>query len=156
MIVARPAVDQRTVLDQAELDISEGLVGDGWRARGSGSTEDGSAHPEMQIAIMNSRFVDLIAGERDRWALSGDQLFLDLDLRAENLQPGQRLAVGSAVLEITTVPHTGCKKFAQRYGPDVIRFVASDEGMGWRGRGIYAKVVQAGTISVGDSVSKID
>ena len=29
---------------------------------------------------MNARVVDLLAGSRDRWALAGDQLFVDLDL----------------------------------------------------------------------------
>jgi hypothetical protein len=155
MIVSRPDTDTRLTPDHAEFDLSEGLVGDNWRARGSGSTSDGSAHPDMQIAIINSRFVDLIAGGREGWALAGDQLVLDLDITHENLQAGQQLAIGSTVLEITEVPHQGCKKFAQRFGQDVIRFVTSDEGLGWRSRGIYAKVVQPGTISVGDSVSKV-
>jgi hypothetical protein len=155
MIVARPGVEERLTPDHAEFDVSEGLVGDNWGTLGSNVTSDGSAHPDMQIAIINSRFVDLIAGGREGWALAGDQLVLDLDLRHQNLQPGQQLAIGSTVLEITDVPHQGCKKFAQRFGQDVIRFVVSDEGMGWRSRGIYAKVVQPGTISVGDSVRKL-
>ena len=155
MIVSRPAEGERILPDQAEFNETDGLVGDDWRARGSSMTDDGSAHPGMQIAIINSRFVDLIAGGRERWALAGDQLVLDLDLRKSNLQAGQQLAIGSTILEITEVPHTGCKKFAERYGKDAITFVASDEGLDWRGRGIYARVVQAGTIRVGDAVSKI-
>jgi len=155
MIVARPDVDERLTPDSAEFDVSEGLLGDNWRLLGSSMTDDGSAHPDMQIAIINKRFVELIAGERDRWPLAGDQLVLDLDITHENLQTGQQLAIGSTVLEITEVPHKGCKKFAERFGKDVITFVTSDVGMNWRARGIYAKVVRAGTINVGDSVSKI-
>ena len=34
MIVRRPDVDEREVLDTGELDIVEGLVGDNWRRRG--------------------------------------------------------------------------------------------------------------------------
>ena len=35
MIVQRPQDDERDVIDQGELSLTEGLVGDNWRARGS-------------------------------------------------------------------------------------------------------------------------
>ncbi len=156
MIVCRPAEGERLVLERANLDPREGLIGDNWRTRGSKRTEDGSAHPDMQIAMMNSRVIQAVAKDRDRWPLAGDQLFIDLDVSVENLQPGQRIAIGTAVLEITDVPHTGCDKFTARFGHDAIRFVNSPEGRQLRRRGIYARVVQAGTISVGDRISKIE
>jgi hypothetical protein len=155
MIVSRPNVDERLVIEQAELDIVEGLIGDNWRTRGSGSTEDGSAHPDMQITIMNSRFMGIIAPDRSRWPLAGDQLFIDLDLSFDNLSPGQRITIGTAVLEITEVPHSGCAKFTERYGHDAIRLVNSKEGRRLRRRGIYARVIQSGSVAVGDTVSKI-
>lgn len=155
MIVCRPATDQRTVMDRAELDVTQGLIGDNWRARGSSRTEDGSARPDAQITLMNSRVVQTIAGDRSRWALAGDQLYVDLDLSEANLPAGQRIAVGSAILEITALPHTGCDKFTARYGHDAIRFVNSREGRAQRRRGIYAKVVQSGTIRSGDVISKL-
>lgn len=156
MIVCRPNIGERRVLDRAELDLVEGLVDDNWWARGSKQTEDGSAHPGTQIAIMNSRIIHLLAQDRSRWSLAGDQLFIDLDLSLDNLPAGQRIAIGSTVLEITDVPHNGCAKFTERFGHDAIRFVNSPEGRQARRRGIFARVIQPGTITVGDTVSKIN
>ncbi len=155
LIVCRPAVGERQVLDQADLDLTEGLVGDTWHVRTSSRTADGSPHPEMQITLMNSRIIELIEPDRTRWPLAGDQLFVDLDLSAENLPSGQQLALGTAVLEITAMPHTGCAKFTERYGSDAIRFVNGVEGRQARRRGIYARVVQPGTIRPGDTIRKI-
>ena len=98
MIVARPKVNKRQVLDEAKLDLELGLLGDNWLTRGSSRTADGKGHPEMQLNLMNYRFAELIAGGRERVQLAGDQLFVDLDLSPENLPPGTRLAVGSAVI----------------------------------------------------------
>jgi MOSC domain-containing protein YiiM len=105
---------------------------------------------------MNSRVIQLIAQDRSRWPLAGDQVFVDFDISHDNLQPGQRLAIGTAVLEITELPHNGCDKFTERFGHDAIRFVNSPEGRQLRRRGIYARVVQRGTICAGDKISKID
>jgi len=155
MIVCRPAEGERRVKEFAELDVMDGLVGDNWKARGSDKTDDGSAHREMQITIMNSRVIDAVAQERDRWALAGDQLYIDLDLSIENLPPGQRIALGTAVIEVTDVPHTGCQKFTERFGHDAIRLVNSPEGRQQRRRGMYVKVIQPGVIRVGDRAIKI-
>ena len=155
MIVCSPDVEKREVLSEAKLDVVEGLVGDNWKARGSTSTADGSAYPEMQVNIMNSRVVALLAQDKDRWQLAGDQLYVDMDLSAENLPSGTRLALGSVVLEVTAKPHTGCKKFAVRFGNDATKFVNSSLGKELHLRGINAKVIQSGTIQTGDIVRKI-
>jgi hypothetical protein len=155
MIVRRPGIDAREVLEAGDLDPAEGLVGDGWKTRGSSRTADGSAHPDMQLALMNSRVIDLIAGERARWPLAGDQLYLDLDLGIGNLPPGTRLILGSAVIEITAQPHTGCKKFVERFGLDALKFLSSPAHKRLRLRGIYARVAQPGLIRVGDAIRRI-
>jgi hypothetical protein len=155
MVVRRPCVDGREVLDEADLDLVEGLVGDNWRTRGSSMTSDGSAHSAMQLNIMNARVIALLAQRTERWALAGDQLFVDLDLSVENLPPGTRLALGLATVEITDQPHAGCKKFAQRIGVDAMKFVNSPHGRQLRLRGACARVVRPGTIRVGDSVRKL-
>ena len=154
MIVRRPEVDQREVLEEGELDITEGLVGDNWRVRGSAMTPDGYAHPEMQVNIMNSRVIALVATAKDRWALAGDQLYLDLDLSKENLPPGTRLEVGTAVIEVSSVPHLGCKKFVARFGLEAMKFVNSGLGKRLNLRGINAKVVKSGVVRIKDTARK--
>jgi hypothetical protein len=155
LIVRRPQVDAREVLEEGELDLIEGLVGDTWKVRGSNRTLDGSAHPDMQLNVMNARVIALLAPEKDRWPLAGDQLFIDLDVSSENLPPGTRLALGSAVIEVTDQPHTGCKKFAARFGLDALKLVNSAVGRQLQLRGVNARVAQPGVIRVGDLVKKL-
>jgi hypothetical protein len=147
LIVRRPKEDEREVLETGELDTEKGLIGDDWL------TDDGNT--EAQIAIMNSRIIELLAQGRERWKLAGDQLYIDLNLRDENLPAGTRLAIGSAILEITPKPHNGCRKFVERFGLDAMKFVNSTVGKQFHLRGIYARVVQSGTIRQGDAVKKI-
>jgi MOSC domain-containing protein len=154
LIVRRPGTDERELLDEAALDCVEGLVGDTWHVRGSSRTPDGSAHPGMQLTLMNSRAAALIAGSDERRPLAGDQLYVDLDLSHGNLPSGTQLAIGSAVVEVTDQPHLGCKKFAARFGVDALRLVNSEVGRELRLRGANARVVVPGTVRVGDEVRK--
>ena len=112
-IVCRPDVNERRELAQARLELASGLVGDNWLRKGYRKTADGSAHPDMQLTLMNAHAIALIAGSEDRWALAGDQFFIDLDLSHENLPPGTQLQVGEASIEVTAEPHLGCSKFAE-------------------------------------------
>jgi MOSC domain-containing protein YiiM len=154
LVVRRPGVDQREVLDEARFDSEVGLVGDTWNERGSSSTPDGSANPLAQVTVMNARAAALMAGPVERWPLAGDQLYVDFDLSTENIPPGTRLAIGSVVLEVTDKPHTGCAKFASRFGRDALKFVNSDVGRALNLRGINTMVVQAGAVRQGDVISK--
>ncbi len=155
LIVRRPRVDEREVLAEGELHPSQGLVGDSWKWRGSSRTADGSAHPEMQLNVINARAIALVARGRERWPLAGDQLYLDLDLSGENLPPGARLALGGAVIEVTAQPHTGCKKFVSRFGVEAMKFVNSEAGRRLNLRGINARVVEPGLVRVGDVARKM-
>lgn len=154
LIVRRPDTDKREVLSEGVLDTRQGLIGDNWLARGDRTRPDGSANPDMQINIMNSRVIALVAGHPDRWPLAGDQLYIDMDLSPKNLPPGTRLSIGSAILEVTPEPHTGCKKFVARFGRDAMVFVNSGLGKQHNLRGINAKVIQTGTIHPNDNVEK--
>lgn len=155
LIVRRPAVGEREVLASGELHLEVGLVGDNWLARGSRSRPDGSAEPDAQLNIMNSRCARLVARSDERMPLAGDQLFVDLDLSPQNLPAGTRLQIGSAVIEVTDKPHTGCAKFTRRFGLAVHRWINGRVGKQHRLRGICAKVVVPGTITAGDEIVKV-
>jgi hypothetical protein len=155
LIARRPAVDEREVVSEAVLDLHEGLMGDTWRARGSSRTPDGGPNPESQLTLMNARAAAVIAGDRDRWALAGDQIYVDLDLSLSNLPPGSRIRIGSAVIEFSETPHTGCAKFSARFGNDALRFVNSPAGRELRLRGANCRVVTPGTVRHGDAITKL-
>jgi len=155
LIVRRPQAGAREVLDEGTLDPDEGLVGDTWRARAVARSADGVAHPHTQLNVMNARVIALVAGARERWPLAGDQLFIDIDLSEDNMPAGTRVALGSAVIEVTDEPHTGCQKFLSRFGRDAVKFVNSPLGRQLHLRGVNAKVVQAGAIRVGDTAKRL-
>ena len=150
LIVRRPKVNAREIVDAGRLDLAEGLIGDNWRTKGSKWRRGGDLN--RQLTLMNWRFAQLIAVEEDRIPLAGDQLYVDLDLRTENVPPGTQVAIGSAVVEVTAPPHLGCKKFVQRFGIDAMTFANSDFGRTHNLRGINAKVVVKGDISEGDAI----
>jgi MOSC domain-containing protein YiiM len=152
MIVCRPQVGERELLQEAHLDLAEGLVGDNWRSRGSSA---GPANAYAQLTVMNARVAALVSQDRSRWELAGDQLFVDLDLSDANLPAGTRLSIGSAVIEVSAQPHTGCAKFVARFGVDAMNFVNSAEGKSMHLRGINTRIVQPGVIRVGDRAEKL-
>ena len=154
LIVARPGPGEREILDEAVLDPANGVVGDTWLARGSRSTPDRSADPAAQLTLMSTRVLAAIEPDRARWPLAGDQLYLDLDLSAENLPAGTRLTIGTAVLEVSALPHTGCAQFSARFGADALRWISTKTGLGARMRGMYVRVINGGTVRVGDVVRK--
>ena len=155
LVVSRPATGEREVLDVAELTPEAGLVGDSWAVRRKPETPDLAPHPDSQLTLMNARVVALLAREPSRWPLAGDQLFVDLDLGADNVPVGTRLALGEALIEITGKPHLGCAKFAARFGRDALAFIAMPERRALQLRGVYARVVRAGCVRRGDRVRKL-
>lgn len=154
-IVVRPEHGARLDVDGVEISLAGGVHGDHWAEGCHLRTEDGRPHPDVQVCIMNARCIALIAGERSNWPPAGDNLFIDMDLSPDNLPPGTRLGIGTAEIEITAVPHTGCDQFIARYGRDACIFVNTGEGKRNRLRGIYARVVWDGRVSVGDRVRKL-
>lgn len=148
MIVRRPREDEREVVAEAKLEPGSGVVGDRWSTGAPGS-------PKTEVTVMNARCIELLAEDRDRWPLAGDQLYVDLDLSESNLPPGSRLRIGTSVLEVSEKPHRGCSKFAARFGADALRFVNSALGRANRLRGLNARVVQGGAVRRGDSVTKV-
>jgi len=156
LVVRRPGLGEREVLTEGQLDTEAGLVGDTWKDRPSSKMDYKAPHPRMQLNLMNHRMVAFLAGDDpDRRALAGDQLYVDLDLSEANLPTGTRLAIGTAVVEVTEVPHRGCEKFMGRFGVDAMRFVNGRVGRELRLRGINAIVVVEGVVRPGDTVRKL-
>ena len=155
LIVRRPSEGMRETLQTGELNHEEGLAGDNWNLLPSRRSPDGGPHIEMQLNMMNARAIALIAQSPERWQLAGDQLYVDLDLSEANLPAGTRLAIGTAVIEVTAEPHTGCAQFSERFGADAQKFVNSDGGREVRARGINAKVIRPGTVTRGDQITKV-
>jgi hypothetical protein len=155
LIVRRPAIEERELLAEATIDETAGLVGDNWSSKPAGSTTDRTPDPDAQLTLMNARVASLVAGDPERRALAGDQLYVDLDLSVGNLPPGTRLRVGSAVIEVTALPHRGCGKFTARFGVDAMKFVNSKLGRELNLRGINARVLEGGTVRVGDLAEKL-
>jgi MOSC domain-containing protein YiiM len=155
LIVRRPEIDQREILDEGHLDLEEGLIGDNWKARGVGQNAQRPANPDAQLTLMNARVIALLTQDKQSWPLAGDQLYVDLDLSDDNLPPGTQLALGGAVIEVSALPHTGCKKFMARFGLDALEFVNSPQGKKLHLRGINTKIIRSGKICVGDIVRKV-
>jgi hypothetical protein len=148
LIVRRPAEGEREVLQEATLDVEQGLVGDRWWA---GAHVDGQpVDTSAQVTLTSTRALASIEPDRARWPLAGDQLYVDLDLAVDDLPAGTRLAVGSALIELSEAPHTGCAKFTARFGSEAIRLVNSPEGRRLRLRGVNARVIESGQVRVGD------
>lgn len=155
LIVRRPAAAEREVLEEATLDPALGLVGDDWHARPARGSTDGSPDPERQLTIMSARAIAAIAGERERWPLAGDQLYVDLDLGGDNLPAGTELLVGTAIVAVTAAPHTGCDKFTERFGSAASRWINTPAGRALQLRGINARVIAGGVVRRGDAILKL-
>jgi hypothetical protein len=155
VISSRPDVGERVLLQEAELNLQDGLQGDNWRTRGQHKSQPQEPNLEAQLTLMNKRSAQAVAGSQERWPLAGDQLYVDLDMSVANLPAGTQLTIGSAIIEVTDEPHPGCKKFVERFGMDAMTWVNSDEGKKLRLRGVNTRIIQAGTIQVGDSITKV-
>ena len=154
MIVVRPSTNQRVPLEQCEVSPAGGLHGDNWATHCRKKLEDGRPDPDVQVTMINARLISLLAEDRERQMMAGDQLYADIDVSEDNLPVGQRLAVGSAVFEVTPEPHTGCVKFSERFGREALKFISVKERRALRLRGIYLKIVSPGAIAQGDIIRK--
>jgi MOSC domain-containing protein YiiM len=155
LIARRPRDGERDIVEEATVDVDVGVVGDNWSTRPNRHTPGGGPDSLAQITLMNARAVALFARAAERWPLAGDQLYVDFDLSETNVPAGTRLAIGTAVIEVTEKPHNGCAKFRHRFGEDALRFVNSPIGKSLHLRGINTKVVRSGVVRHGDTIRKL-
>jgi MOSC domain-containing protein YiiM len=144
LIVRRVDGGLRVLLDRVAMTPESGLPGDAWGRQAE-------PLPDAQLAVMQLDVAELIANGQPL-ELSGDNLYLELDLSVENLPAGSRLRVGEAMMEVTPQPHNGCRKFRARFGDDALRFVSMPELRHRNLRGIYLRVIEPGEVAVGDPV----
>lgn len=149
-IIVRRKKNERELRKEVFLSQERGVEGDRWFDLSKGEPD-----PRRQLTIINSRLIKLLAQNDERMQLAGDNLITDLDLSESNLPVGQRLTIGDVMVEIADVPHTGCSKFAERFGKDAVEFINAPERSSLRLRGVYAKFLNSGLIHVGDIIKKI-
>jgi hypothetical protein len=156
LVCRRPARGERELLDEAVIDVDDGLVGDNWYSRATSRAIAEGRHRDAMITVMSARMAGLLGETDAERAMAGDQLYVDLDLSHDNLPAGSRIAVGDdVVLEVSQKPHAGCAKFKARFGEETVAFVNSEEGVRLRLRGLNARVVQGGVVRPGDAVRRI-
>jgi hypothetical protein len=145
LIVLRTGGGAHQETSAGELSPQHGLCGDRW---GAGFSPD----PECQVTLMMITVAELLTAGELPLHLPGDNLLVDVDLSEAALPVGSRISVGEAVLEVSAVPHTGCKKFSQRFGQEALRWVNWKAHRSRRLRGANCRVIQGGRVAVGDPV----
>lgn len=144
MIVLRKGGGAHQVVGSGMLDCAHGLVGDRW-------TTSPPRKVDCQVTLMNALAAELVC-DGQPLHMPGDNFVVDLDLSEEALPVGTRLRIGSALLEVTPEPHTGCKNFAARFGQDAMRWINWRDYRSRKLRGVNCRVIEGGTVNVGDVV----
>jgi len=148
-VVIRPARGHRGVLRTAWLDTEAGVRGDRWSER---AARYPGRYDLRQVTLIRSDVARVLtAPQHPMW--TGDNLHVHIDLSVENLPVGSQLQIGgSAVIEMSRLPHLGCARFRDRFGVAAARINSAPAFKGWRLRGAMAVVVCSGRISQGDRV----
>lgn len=157
-IVQRLTSGKKTRPEAAHLTREHGLVGDRWSSW--------RPSPKRQLTLMDVRVIRWLLAERaervshqpaliadpshEALELPGDNLVLDLASSIVALPTGQRFRLGTAIIETNDLPHTGCKKFEERFGADALAWVNGDEHIHLRLRGLHATVIEDGEVKLGD------
>lgn len=143
LVVAR-GVDGRLMPNPGRLTRDGGLEGDRWAVK--------RKRRSNQVSMMRADVASALGGGQDL-STPGDNLLVRLDLHADNLSPGARLRVGSAILEVTDEAHVGCKLFRQRFGLAALQATLDPAWKPHHLRGIYLQVVEDGEVAPGDAIT---
>ncbi|MFT6089771.1 MAG: hypothetical protein ACJAWM_001153 [Sulfitobacter sp.] len=151
----RPDFEQRSFPDTLEMTVKHGITGERWTKKPWLTLPNGDPDPRIQVSILSQRVMDLCWRDRENTVHPGDPIVVDMDLSAANLPVGTRLSAGSAILEVSDKFNTGCIKWHDRYGNDSLRWINKADHREYRLRGILCKIVQDGTVKVGDQLIKL-
>lgn len=147
LIVLRSGDGNHATPAQASLTPDEGLIGDRWLVNEKRTVDSHISFIDSRVARL------LVGGQADRLHLPGDNFHVDLDLSEAALPVGTRLRLGTALVEISGKPHAGCKKFEARLGADALRWVNEKDRKARRLRGVYAQILSAGVVALGQAVA---
>ncbi len=154
-LCVRPNEGERTFVSKMQLDPKQGVVGDRWIRKTWMYLEDGSPDPRIQVCLLGSRVLQLIRRDPDGMTYPGDNIIADMDFSEANMPVGQRLKIGTTVIEVSDVFNTACSKWNERHGNDSLKWINLPENKPHRLRGILCKVVQPGEVTLTDSIQKI-
>ena len=132
--------------ESIQFTPENGVEGDRWKA----GKEQGS-----QISLTSLAVTKLVAGGPERWHLLGNNLVVDLDLSAEALPVGTRLAVGTGEIQISALPHAPCDRYLARLGAEAHRWVGDEKHGSRHLRGRYAQILRGGEVRIGDAITVV-
>lgn len=132
--------------EHVELSPVHGVIGDRWHAKQS---------PDAQVSLTSLAVSRLVAnGATDRYHLFGNNFIVDFDLSRDSLPVGSRLAIGTAIIEITAEPHAPCNRYQARFGKEARRWVDAEAHKDRHMRGRFARVITGGQVRLGDSIRR--
>ncbi|MDQ8185602.1 hypothetical protein [Pelagicoccus sp. SDUM812002] len=154
-LCVRPDEGERTFVSKIQLDPEQGVVGDRWIRKTWIYTDDGKPDPRIQVCLLGSRILQLIRRDPDGMTYPGDNIIADMDFSEENLPVGIHLQIGTAILEVSDVFNHACSKWSERHGNVSFKWINLPENKPKRFRGILCQIIQAGEVTLTDSIRKL-
>lgn len=153
----RPAYSERAFVERLELCPERGVLGDRWSRYTWIYLPDGSPDPRLQVCLLPLRVWQLVCEPlQARGVLHpGDNLVADLDCSEHNLPLGQRLRLGTAVVEVSDVFNNACRKWRARYGSPSLQWINRPANTPLRLRGVLCRILEAGSVGLDDRVEKL-
>ncbi|MCH6256273.1 hypothetical protein MLD52_06920 [Puniceicoccaceae bacterium K14] len=154
-LCVRPNEGERQFVKSIQFDPIEGIIGDRWIRKTWMYLPNGKPDPRIQVCILGSRVLQLVRRESEEMIYPGDNIIADMDFSEENLPIGQKLQIGTAIIEVSDVFNTACSKWAERYGNDALKWINLPDNKPHRLRGILAQIIQAGKATLQDTIKKV-
>ena len=154
-LCARPDFGTRAFPDKLILTVDHGILGERWTHSPWLTLPNGDPDPRIQVSILSKRVMDLCWRDRERVIHPGDPFVVDMNLGEANMPVGTRLAIGTAIVEVSDKFNTACVKWRDRYGQDSLHWMNLARNRPYRLRGILCRIVQDGEVKLGDRLAKL-